>query len=151
MIILSLLFSDGTVGRMQYVGKDTSDERLALEISRSVFPAGQPVSWRRCELSDFPLEHSDLRSAWTDDGSAIIVDMDKAKELTRARLRQERAPILTSLDIEAVKALELKDEVKLAEVTAEKQRLRDITALSEIDDAKTPEELKVISVVKDQK
>lgn len=145
MIVLSLSFPDGTVGRMQYVGEDQSDERLAAEIAKSVFPGDmQPVSWRRCSLSDFPSEHAEFREAWTDDGSTIFVEMGKAKELTRDRLRKERAPILSALDTEAVKALEAKDEARLAEVSAEKQRLRDITALPEIDAAKTPGDLKAI-------
>ena len=148
MIVLALSFPDGTVGRMQYVGEDQSDERLAAEIAKSVFPAGQPVSWRQCELSDFPAEHADLRDAWTDDGWTIFVELGKAKELTRDRLRRERAPILASLDTEAVKALEAKDDARLAEVTAEKQRLRDITALPEIEAAKTPEDLKAIRATK---
>lgn len=145
MIVLSLTFPDGSVGRMQYVGEDDSDERLAAEIAKSVFPGdAQPVSWRRVSLDDFPVKHNDLRGAWTDDGGTIFVEMEKAKELTRDRLRAERAPLLAALDIEAMKAVEAKDDAKLAEIAAEKQRLRDITKLSSIERASKPEDLKAI-------
>lgn len=143
--VLCLSFPDGSVGRMQFVGDEASDERLETEIAKSVFPDGmQPVSWRRVSLNDFPVEHVEFRDAWTDDGGSIFVEMEKAKEITRDRLRVERAPLLASLDVEAMKAIEAKDDAKLAEIAAEKQRLRDITKLASIERASKPEDLKTI-------
>ncbi len=72
--------------------------------------------------------------------------MNHAKEITRDRLRKERAPLLADLDVQAIRAVEAEDKAKLAEVAAEKQRLRDITALPSIDAATTPEELKAIGI-----
>lgn len=99
---------------------------------------------RQGTKAEIPTDYS-FRAAWKDTGSTIAVDMPKARELTRERLRRERAPLLAALDVEAIRAVEAKDEARLAEVAAEKQRLRDITALPAIDAATTPEELKAIT------
>ena len=70
----------------------------------------------------------------------IQIDIPRAKEITKNRLRAEREPLLQALDIEMMK--NLSDTAKLAEIEAEKQRLRDITKV--VDSLLTVEELKVV-------
>jgi len=70
----------------------------------------------------------------------ITINIDKAKAITKDRLRAERAPLLQKLDVDYQRADEAADAAKKAEVVAEKQRLRDITQLA--DAATTLEELK---------
>lgn len=145
--VVAITFADGSVGRMQLYHRAErvwADDDIAAEIAKSAL-GGQPVSWRRCAMSDFPVEHHDFRAAWTDSGKAIGVDMEKAKAITRNRLREERAPLLAAQDIEAMKALESGDKAKLDAVAVEKRRLRDITALPAIEAAKTPADLRQIS------
>ena len=72
---------------------------------------------------------------------AITINLTKAKDITKDRLRAERAPLLQSLDVQFQRALETGEDT--AEIVAEKQRLRDITQLA--DTATTPDELKQIS------
>ena len=72
----------------------------------------------------------------------IKIDMSKAKDITKDRLRAERAPLLQALDVEVMK--NITDATKLAEIEAEKQRLRDITLV--VDTLETVEELKAVSV-----
>ena len=72
----------------------------------------------------------------------IKIDIPKAQEITKDRLRAERTPLLQALDIEVMK--NLSDTEKLAEIEAEKQRLRDITLV--VDTLTTVEELKAVSV-----
>ena len=72
----------------------------------------------------------------------INIDIPRAKEITKNRLRAERTPLLQALDIEMMK--NLSDTVKLAEIEAEKQRLRDITLV--VDMLETVEELKSVSI-----
>jgi hypothetical protein len=72
----------------------------------------------------------------------IIVNFDKAKAITKDRLRGERAPLLQAQDIEFQKALEAGADT--APIVAEKQRLRDITKLA--DQALSLEELKALQV-----
>jgi hypothetical protein len=71
---------------------------------------------------------------------AIIVDIDKAKDITKDRLRAEREPLLLAQDVAFQRALEINADTSA--IVAEKQRLRDITTL--VDTANTVEELKTL-------
>ena len=71
---------------------------------------------------------------------AIIVDINKAKDITKDRLRQEREPLLLAQDVAFQRALE--SNADTSAIVAEKQRLRDITTL--VDTATTVEELKAL-------
>ena len=71
---------------------------------------------------------------------AIIVDINKAKDITKDRLRAERKPLLETQDMLFQRALETGADTSA--IVAEKQRLRDITNL--VDDADTVEELKAL-------
>jgi hypothetical protein len=70
----------------------------------------------------------------------ITINLDKAKDITKDRLRQERAPLLQAQDIAFQRALEANADTTA--IVAEKQRLRDITQLA--DEATTLDELKAI-------
>jgi uncharacterized protein YdaT len=72
----------------------------------------------------------------------ITINMDKAKEITKARLRQERKPLLEAQDIAFQRATETGADASA--IVAEKQRLRDITQLA--DSATTTDELKALKV-----
>jgi hypothetical protein len=72
----------------------------------------------------------------------IVVNIDKAKAITKNRLRAERAPLLQVQDIAFQRALEQSQDTTA--IVAEKQRLRDITQLA--DAATTLEELKDLKV-----
>ncbi len=73
---------------------------------------------------------------------AIIIDIDKAKDITKDRLRQEREPLLLAQDVAFQRALETNADTSA--IVAEKQRLRDITTL--VDTANTVEELKALEI-----
>lgn len=83
-----------------------------------------------------------FRAAWKLSGSALAVDMPKARELHIERLRALREPLLAASDIEFIRAIEANDRDKQIEVAARKQALRDVTADPSISAARTPEELK---------
>lgn len=70
----------------------------------------------------------------------ITINMNKAKEITKARLRIERKPLLEVQDVAFQRATEASADT--AAIVAEKQRLRDITQLA--DSATTTDELKAI-------
>jgi hypothetical protein len=72
----------------------------------------------------------------------ININLDKAKEFKKERLRYERAPLLVELDVAFQRALETGEDTTA--IVAEKQRLRDITAT--VDSMTTLEELKQASV-----
>jgi hypothetical protein len=72
----------------------------------------------------------------------ISINLDKAKEITKERLRAERAPLLAEQDVAFQRALEDGDDTNA--IVAEKNRLRDITKLA--DTATSVEELKGIGL-----
>ena len=67
-----------------------------------------------------------FRNAWKAD---LTVDLPKAREITKDRLRVERAPLLSDLDVQFMRALEAGGDTTA--IAAEKQRLRDVTALAD--------------------
>jgi hypothetical protein len=72
----------------------------------------------------------------------ITINFDKAKAITKDRLRVERKPLLEAQDVAFQRALESNSDT--SEIVAEKQRLRDITKLA--DEATTLDELKNIQI-----
>jgi hypothetical protein len=68
----------------------------------------------------------------------ITVNINKAKDITKERLRAERTPLLQAQDVAFQRALE--EGADTTAIVAEKQRLRDITQLA--DQATTLDELK---------
>ena len=72
----------------------------------------------------------------------ITIDINKAKVITKDRLREERKPLLEAQDILFNRALETSEDTSA--IVKEKNRLRDIT--KQVDDMKTLDELKGASV-----
>ena len=68
----------------------------------------------------------------------ITINLDKAKEITKARLRLERESLLQAQDVAFQRALE--SGADTTAIVAEKQRLRDIT--NDVDTLTTLDELK---------
>ena len=89
-----------------------------------------------------PNEHNDFFNAWELNGTTVTVNLAKAKEITKDRLRAERTPLLQAQDVAFQRALE--SGADTSAIVAEKQRLRDITKLA--DQATTLDELKQIEV-----
>jgi hypothetical protein len=76
------------------------------------------------------------------DGEKIIISLSKAKEITKARIREERIPLLNALDITFMKNLEVGADNTA--IVTEKNRLRDLPAL--VNSLTTLEELKGLKV-----
>ncbi len=72
----------------------------------------------------------------------IIVDINKAKDITKNRLRAERKSLLEAQDVAFQRALESGSDTSA--IVLEKQRLRDIT--NQVDTMTTVEELKGASL-----
>jgi hypothetical protein len=96
---------------------------------------------RIVNAEDLPNEHQDYYDAWEMDATSVTVNLAKAKELTKDRLRAERTPLLAAQDVAFQRALE--EGTDTSAIVAEKQRLRDITALA--DQAQTLDELRGLS------
>ena len=72
----------------------------------------------------------------------IIVNPNKAKAIWKDKWREARKPLLASLDIEFMKAVEAADTEKQAEIALKKQALRDVTQTEIVGN--TPEEIKAV-------
>ena len=71
----------------------------------------------------------------------ITINLDKAKEITKERLRFERKPLLEVQDIKFMQAQEAGSDTTA--IVTEKKRLRDIT--KNVDSCTTTDELKALS------
>ncbi len=113
------------------------------EIAAKDVPKGAP--YKIVSIDEIPSDRS-FRNAWETDGSKIAVNMEKAREIQKNRVREERRPLLEALDIEYMKAFEVGDAKRVAETAQEKQILRDATESPLFAEAQTPEELKMVTI-----
>lgn len=87
------------------------------------------------------LPDDSFRNAWDLIDGVVIIDLPKAKEITKERLRIERKPLLEAQDILFMQAQE--SGADTTAIVSEKQRLRDIT--NAVDSCTTTDELKALS------
>ena len=71
---------------------------------------------------------------------SFSINITKAKDITKERLRWERKPLLEAQDILFMQAQESNSDTTA--IVAEKNRLRDIT--KKVDSCKTTDELKAL-------
>lgn len=85
-----------------------------------------------------------LRDAWVvnENSNAIVVDMDKARDIWRNKIREARKEKFVELDAKFLKALET--GANTSTIVLQKQALRDAPADTRIASASTPEELKLV-------
>jgi hypothetical protein len=72
----------------------------------------------------------------------ITINLNKAKDITKERLREERKPQLEALDVQMLR--NFSNQELLTEIEAKKQVLRDAT--NQVDAMTTVEELKAASL-----
>lgn len=94
------------------------------------------------DADTLPEADNDFFDAWELQDGVVSVNLEKAKSLTKERLRTARTPLLQAQDVLYMKALEQGQDT--AAIVAEKQRLRDITNLA--DACTTTAELRALSV-----
>lgn len=94
-------------------------------------PTGRDA--RIVDSADLPEDDNDFFDAWEMDAKTVTVNLDKAKELTKRRLRAERAPLLAAQDVAFQRALE--NNLDTTDIVAEKNRLRDITKFADLCDS----------------
>ena len=92
--------------------------------------------------SELPQADNDFFNAWELANGAVTVNLAKAKEITKERLRAERAPLLAAQDVLFQRAQE--SGADTTAIVAEKNRLRDVTALA--DACTTTQQLRELTV-----
>ena len=123
-----------------------------LEVCRPVSKEKEQEAWDKCfkyhsdarwiDDSELTLDRG-FRAAWIDEGG-LKVDMVRARNIHRDRLRALRAPKMAALDIEYMRADEAGNESRKSSIAIQKQVLRDVTDDPKIENALTPEELKAV-------
>ncbi len=73
--------------------------------------------------------------------------MGKAKDIWRDKIRADREPFFVSLDVDYLKATEAQNVTLKNHIELKKQQLRDAPEDSRIEEATTPDELKVVDPV----
>jgi hypothetical protein len=74
----------------------------------------------------------------------VVIDVEKAKEVWKRRMREARASIMTKLDADYFRALETANTSWQTEVAGTKQLLRDVTKLPELLNATSVEEIEAV-------
>ena len=74
-----------------------------------------------------PQADNDFFDAWELANGSVTVNLDKAKAMTKTRLRVEREPLFQAQDVLFQRAQESSSDTTA--IIAEKQRLRDVTKL----------------------
>lgn len=87
-----------------------------------------------------PENDNDFFNAWEQTNGIVSINFDKAKELTKSRLRMERAPLLLEQDVAFQRAQEAGTDTSA--IVAEKTRLRNLPELA--DGCLTLEELRAL-------
>ena len=72
--------------------------------------------------------------------SIIKIDLAKAKEMHKTRIRHARSPLFADLDVQYQRATETSADTSA--IVAKKQALRDAPAATAIDNATNEDELK---------
>lgn len=91
--------------------------------------------------SELPQADNDFFDAWELHEGVVSVNIDKAKNITKTRLRAERAPLLAAQDVLFQRAQETNADTTA--IVAEKTRLRNITTLA--DACTTTAELRALT------
>lgn len=124
-----------------------TDEAYRAHVMQRSIPEG--ASGVQVMASDWqvPADRS-FRDAWRLSGKQLAVNMPVAREIWREELRRERAKIFPRLDVDYMRAQEARDEAELRRVGEAKQKLRDVPDHPAIEAAKTPDELKALTLDK---
>jgi len=89
-----------------------------------------------------PNEHNEFFNAWELNNSTVTVNLTKAKDIVKSKLRIEREPVFAALDIQFMRAVESGNTTQQAAIAEQKDELRNITAHSSITGATTVDSLK---------
>lgn len=120
------------------------EDSTLSEVINKDLPQG--VSYLVVSYSDLP-EDKNFIDAWEVDFSSqeglsmgITINMEKAREIHRYKMRLARIPLLQELDVEFMRALEAGEDSSLIE--NKKNQLRDCTQSISISNALTTEDLR---------
>lgn len=124
VIVMESTTDPSRVAVMYPTGDLPIDELICRHVDTS-----RPYKVMRVE--ELPTIDFDFYDAWMlipqeGGGYSLMVDMERAREVQRDRLRMERKPLLKALDIQFMRAVECANITVQQEIAMKKQVLRDI-------------------------
>lgn len=105
----------------------TGETPLADVLAKDVPPDVSPLVF---DYDQLPWADQDFVDAWDLNGNSIVINFAKAKEVRKTFLRGERFFSFEKLDVAFQRALETNADTTA--IVQEKQRLRDITNLCDV-------------------
>jgi hypothetical protein len=115
------------------------------EVAAKSVPAGTP--YKIVPVTEIPSDRT-YRNAFVADvvNGKVHHDIVKAREIRKDHMRRARTPLMAALDVAYTRADEKghAGAAEKAQIAAQKQALRDVTADAGIAAATTPEELKAV-------
>ena len=129
-----------------------TEENIAAEIAKA-FPGVNQlgikrpkcVKFHRIDDADLPADRA-YRNAWEIRSGKVVENLDKAKEIHRDKLRNQRTERLLPLDVSWSRAMAVGDIDTAEKVEEMRQALRDAPNDPRIDKAKSIAELKRITI-----
>lgn len=128
------------------------DTLVTVWASKALGPTETGTDPIICDVTDLP--DAEFRGAWERGADRpVVVNMTKAAEIARQKIRAERAPLLAAQDVLFTRAQGQKDQAAADAAEAKRQALRDATADARLTAAKDPAALKAAaaSVIADMK
>lgn len=121
------------------------DDKANIQAFMGKWPPGMQAehdfaSARKIDPADVPKDRT-FRDAW---GHDLRVDIPRARDIIRQKMRVMRAAILAEMDVGYQRADEAGDTKAKAEIAAKKTAWRDITKHPSIEKANTPDALKAL-------
>jgi hypothetical protein len=133
-----------------YWTREATDANIIAEIAKACPPmaaAGIPlpqcVSFKVITQEDIP-KSREFRDAWEHDGTTIVHNMEKARQIHMVHLRQARVDALGALDMAWMQAIGQKDSTVADAIEAQRQALRDLPNTVPVETAQTVKELTVM-------
>lgn len=108
------------------------------------------VDGQTLDTAEYALpQNRNFSDAWAlsedkDHNQIIVIDVEKAKDVWRNKMREARTPLLDKLDAAFFRAMEDGDTKKQKDIAAQKKLLRDAPALPELAAATTVEEIEAV-------
>ena len=120
-------------------GESSIDELIHLHIDTS-------KPYKIMDEHELPSDDYMYFEAWKLIENDIQVDIEKAKDIHRKNLRQQRIERFTALDIQFMRAIEENDIVAQQEIAAKKQKLRNIPSHTAISNATNTIQLRELTL-----
>jgi len=120
---------------MSFITYPQSSGQVAVVSPNSELPISQVIAGSIPENTPYKIVDSlDIENEYFNayefhPEQGVKVNIDKAKAIHRDKFRDARKPLLSKLDVDYMKAIEVEDSVAASAIAVKKQELRDVTKI----------------------